>query len=103
MRAGIFKASESIDPMKIWSAQEIGSVCVFIISTSPSGYTSAGRVPGLPVCFAREDHCSSTYIGRASITPGTTIIPLATLTPGGHPRFALSSSTGAPLAKVLTL
>src|SRR5712692_662614 len=39
LRAGIFKASGSADPMKVWAAQKRWSSRLpFIVSTSPPGY-----------------------------------------------------------------
>jgi predicted ester cyclase len=60
--AGIFKASRSTDPMRIWK-QRKGQVPAlpFIVSMSPPGYPSAWLRPRRArFRFARQDHCSFT-------------------------------------------
>ena len=60
--AGIFKASRSTDPMRIWK-QRKGQVPAlpFIVSMSPPGYPSAWLGPRRArFRFARQDHCSFT-------------------------------------------
>ena len=60
--AGIFKASRSTDPMRIWKQRkEQVPALLFIVSMSPPGYPSARLRPRRTrFRFARQDHCSST-------------------------------------------
>jgi hypothetical protein len=65
-RAGIFKASGSTDPMRIWKQRkEQVPALLCIVSISPPGYPSAWLRPRRArFRFARQDHCSSaTSIG----------------------------------------
>jgi hypothetical protein len=60
--AGIFKASGSTDPMRIWKQRkEQVPALLFIVSMSPPGYPSARLRPRRArFRFARQDHCSAT-------------------------------------------
>src|SRR6266852_9857406 len=60
--AGIFKASRSTDPMRIWKPRkEQVPALPFIVSMSPPGYPSAWLRPRRArFRFARQDPCSST-------------------------------------------
>jgi len=64
LRAGIFKASGSTDPMWfLWKAQKRGLCAPFIVSMSPPNYPSAWLLPSrASFRFARQHHCSSAAI-----------------------------------------
>jgi hypothetical protein len=61
-RGGIFQASRSTDPTRIWKQRkEQIPALLFIVSMSPPGYPSAWlRARRARFRFARQDHCSST-------------------------------------------
>src|SRR5208282_1452027 len=61
-RAGIFKASRTTDPMRIWKPRkEQVPALPFIVSISSPDYSSAWMLPRIArFRFARQDHCNST-------------------------------------------
>ena len=66
LRAGIFKAWGSLDPMEVGRHKNESSRPPFIVSMSPPGYPSAWLHPcSARFRFARQDHCSSAAICRS--------------------------------------
>jgi hypothetical protein len=70
--AGIFKASGSTDPMKIWKQRkEQVPALLFIVSMSPPGYPSAWLRPRRArFRFSQQDHCGSTTSIRLNFRMG---------------------------------
>jgi hypothetical protein len=70
--AGIFKASRSTDPMRIWKQRkEQIPALPFIVSMSPPGHPSAWLRPRRArFRFARQDHCSFTTSIRLNFRMG---------------------------------
>ena len=81
LRAGIFRALGSFDPMRIWEAvQEAVPALPSIVSMSPLGYPSAWLHPE-PDSVSRRSHCSSVtpdvadFGGKASLAEPPLVAP----------------------------